>query len=253
MTDDGTEREPASDAELDEAFRRLPDQEAREMLARRFLPLAEHLAHRFAGRGESADDLRQVASLGLVHAIDRFDPDREVRFTTFATVTIVGELKRHFRDKGWSVRVPRNLQEAALQVNRALAELWQELGRSPTMQELAARTHLSVDEVLEATDAARAYSASSLDAPVGEAGTTAGETLEAPDAIEASEAWMEIAPALERLPARERTILLLRFFKGMTQSEIADEIGISQMHVSRLLTQTLARLRDEAEPAAEDR
>ena len=107
MTDDPIEREPASDAELDEAFRRLPDPEARDVLARRFLPLAEHLAHRFAGRGESEEDLRQVASLGLVHAIDRFDPDREVRFSTFATVTIVGELKRHFRDKGWSVRVPR--------------------------------------------------------------------------------------------------------------------------------------------------
>lgn len=248
MTVDGTEREPVSDAELDEAFRRLPDPEAREMLARRFLPLAEHLAHRFAGRGESAEDLRQVASLGLVHAIDRFDPDREVRFTTFATVTIVGELKRHFRDTGWSVRVPRNLQEAALQVNRALGELWQELGRSPTMQELAARTHLSVDEVLEASEAVRAYSASSLDAPVGEEGTTQGEMLEGSgDAIEASDAWMEIAPSLRRLPERERRILFLRFFKGMTQSEIADEVGISQMHVSRLLTQTLASLRSEAE------
>ena len=248
MTDDPIEREPASDAELDEAFRRLPDPEARDVLARRFLPLAEHLAHRFTGRGESADDLRQVASLGLVHAIDRFDPDREVRFSTFATVTIVGELKRHFRDKGWSVRVPRSLQEAALQVNRALGELWQELGRSPTMQELAARTGLSVDEVLEASDAVRAYSASSLDAPVGDAGTTVGELLEASDdAIEVSEAWMEIAPALERLPARERRIVFLRFFKGMTQSEIAEEIGISQMHVSRLLTQTIAQLREETE------
>lgn len=248
MTEGSIEREPASDAELDETFRRLPDPEARDTLARRFLPLAEHLAQRFAGRGESADDLRQVASLGLVHAIDRFDPDREVRFATFATVTIVGELKRHFRDKGWSVRVPRHLQEAALQVNRALGELWQELGRSPTMQEVAARTQLSIDEVLEATDAVRAYSASSLDAPVGEGGTTPGEMLEGPDdAIAASDAWMEIAPALRRLPERERRILFLRFFKGMTQSEIADEIGISQMHVSRLLTQTLAELRGEAE------
>jgi RNA polymerase sigma-B factor len=244
--DDAAER-VASDAEAEEAFRRLPDADARDLLVARYLPLAEHLARRFAGRGESADDLQQVASVGLVHAIDRFDPDREVRFTTFATVTIVGELKRHFRDKGWSVRVPRNLQEAALQVNRALGELWQELGRSPTTRELAARTHLSVDEVLEATDAARAYSASSLDAPVGEAGTTQGDLLEASDdPIEASDAWMEIEPALERLPERERRIVFLRFFKGMTQSEIAEEIGISQMHVSRLLTQTLARLREDA-------
>jgi RNA polymerase sigma-B factor len=238
----------ADDAELEEAFGRLPDPAARELLVKRFLPLAEHLARRFAGRGESVEDLQQVASVGLVHAIDRFDPDREVRFTTFATVTIVGELKRHFRDKGWSVRVPRNLQEAALQVNRALGELWQELGRSPTTQELAARTHLSIDEVLEATDAARAYSASSLDAPVAEGGATQGELLEASDdPIDVSEAWMEVAPALERLPTRERRIVFLRFFKGMTQSEIAEEIGISQMHVSRLLTQTLARLREEAE------
>lgn len=238
--------------EVAEWFAALPDADARERLVHRFLPLAEHLALRFMGRGESRDDLEQVARLGLVHAIDRFDPGREVQFATFATVTIVGELKRHFRDKGWSIRVPRTLQEAALLVNRTASELWQELGRAPTVDELAARADLPPDTVLEAMEAVQAYSASSLEAPIGEDGATTGDLLGDEDPrFAVSEGWLAIAPRLRDLPARERRILYLRFFEDMTQTEIADELGISQMHVSRLLTQTLAMLRD-AEASSEE-
>ena len=226
-------------------FAELPDHHARDTLVRRFLPLAEHLARRFAGRGESPEDLAQVASLGLLHAIDRFDPEREVQFSTFAAVTIVGELKRHFRDKGWSVRVPRNLQESAMLVNKTIASLWQEVGRSPTVPEVAGRAQLSEDEVVEAMEAVQAYSASSIDAPLNPDGTAPSETLGTVDeAYEVSEGWLSIAPALQDLPERERRILYLRFFKNATQTEIAEEIGISQMHVSRLLTQTLAKVRE---------
>jgi RNA polymerase sigma-B factor len=233
-------------------FRELPDPEARERLVKRFLPLAEHLAGRFAGRGESREDLTQVASLGLVQAIDRFDADREVRFSTFAAVTIVGELKRYFRDRGWSIRVPRTLQEAAMLVNRTITALSQELGRSPTVEEIAERADLSPEAVLEATEAVQAYSTASLQAPIGEDGTMAGDLLGDEDPqLEISAEWMAIAPAVQRLPERERKILYLRFFKDMTQTEIAQEIGISQMHVSRLLSQSLAAIR-EANEGPED-
>src|SRR5213594_2617405 len=170
--DDRVDGEPR---EVAAWFARLPDPEARDELARAFLPLAEHIARRFGGRGESVDDLTQVASMALLHAIDRFDPGREVRFSTFATVTILGELKRHFRDRGWAIRVPRNLQETSLLVNGILAELWQELGRAPTVQDVADRAHLSLDDVLEAMEAAQAYATSSLDAPVGDEGITVGD------------------------------------------------------------------------------
>ena len=228
-------------------FRRLPDRAAREELVGLHRPLAEYLARRFAGRGENIDDLTQVAMIGLLNAIDRFDPSREVQFTTYAAVTIVGELKRHFRDKGWSVRVPRRLGEIGLRVNRALAELWQELGRSPTVAELATRIEVPEDQVLEAMEAMQAYSAASLDAPIGEDGLTHADLLaDEDDSLERLEGWETVAPMIRRLPARERRILYLRFFLGKTQSEIARELGISQMHVSRLLSQTLTALRREA-------
>jgi RNA polymerase sigma-B factor len=235
------------DAEL-ELFRRLPDPATRDLLAGHYLWLAEQLAGRFAGRGEARDDLVQVASLGLMHAIDRFDPERGVHFQAFASVTIVGELRRHFRDKGWSIRVPRSLQEASLAINRTLASLWQELGRSPTVAELAEATDLSEETVLEAMDAVQAYSTASLDAPVGEEGAASlGELVgDADPSFEVSDEWMAIAPALAELPMRERRILYLRFFKDMTQTEIAKEVGISQMHVSRLLGQALAKVREAA-------
>jgi RNA polymerase sigma-B factor len=233
-------------AEVLELFARLPDEGAREALVVRFLPLAEYFARRFTGRGEPAEDLVQVASLGLLHAIDRFDPERGVQFSTYAAATIVGEIKRHFRDKGWSIRVPRNLQESALRVNRLLSQLWQELGRSPTIAEIAERADLAEEEVLEAIDAVQAYSAGSLDAPTAEGSPTPAETLGEEDPFfELAEGWSSIAPTIRALPARERQILYLRFFEGLTQSEIAKKVGISQMHVSRLLGQTLELLRNQ--------
>jgi RNA polymerase sigma-B factor len=237
----------AEDPVVAELFARLPDPSARDALTQRFLPLAQHLARRFAGRGQHVDDLTQVASLGLLKAIDRFDPDRGVRFATYATVTIVGELKRHFRDRGWGVRVPRSVQEAAMQVNRTMAELWQELGRAPTVAELATRTDLSQEQVLEALDASRAYTSASLDEPVGESGTVASDHMGEDDArYEVSDGWLAMAPKLRLLPERERRILYLRFFQDMTQAEIAEDIGISQMHVSRLLTKSLEYLRERS-------
>jgi RNA polymerase sigma-B factor len=226
-------------------FERRPDDAAREELVRRFLPLTEYLARRFSGRGESQDDLLQVASLGLINAIDRFDLSRDVQFTTYAAVTIVGELKRHFRDKGWAIRVPRRLQEVGLRVNAVLPELSQELGRSPTVDEIAARCAASAEEILEAMEASQAYSTSSLDAPAGEDAAAPIEVLGSEDqSLALLEEWATVAPAVRDLPQRERTVLYLRFFRGLTQSEIAREIGVSQMHVSRILAQTLRSLRD---------
>jgi RNA polymerase sigma-B factor len=224
---------------------------AREELTRRFLPLAEYLARRFSGRGESQDDLFQVASLGLLNAIDRFDLDRDVQFSTYAAVTIVGELKRHFRDKGWAVRVPRRLQEIGLRINAILPELSQQLGRSPTIDEIAVRCDANVEEILEAMEASQAYATSSLDAPAGEDGAAPIEVLGSDDpSLELLDEWASVAPAVRDLPQRERTVLYLRFFRGLTQSEIAREVGVSQMHVSRILSQTLRGLRESVNPGA---
>jgi RNA polymerase sigma-B factor len=228
-----------------------PRDAAREELVRRFLPLAEYLARRFSGRGEAHDDLTQVASLGLLNAIDRFDLDRDVQFSTYAAVTIVGELKRHFRDKGWAIRVPRRLQEVGLRVNHVLPDLTQELGRSPTVDEIAARCGATSEEVLDAMEASQAYSTSSLDAPLGEEGAAPIDVMGSDDAsLTVLEEWATVAPAVRDLPQRERTVLYLRFFRGLTQSEIAREVGVSQMHVSRILSQTLRLLREAV--AAED-
>jgi RNA polymerase sigma-B factor len=228
----------------DELFARLPDPEAREDLAALYKPLGEYLARRFYGRGEPLEDLMQVASIGLLKAIDRFDPDRGVKFSTYATATVVGELKRHFRDKGWALRVPRRLQEAGMSVGRAVTDLSQELGRAPTVNEIARRTGLSAEDVLEAMETAQAYTASSLDAPTDEEGATQADRLGAEEgAFELLEGWTSVAPAIKQLPRRERTILYLRFFRGLTQTQIAEELGISQMHVSRLLSRTLGELR----------
>ena len=192
------------------------------------------------------EDLEQVAAMALVKAVDRFDPERGVRFATFASVTIVGELKRHFRDTGWAVRVPRRLQELSLRVTAIVRELSQELGRSPTVAEIAGRAGVAEDDVLEAMDAAEAYSTSSLDAPApgDDEGGPRSDPGEDDDSYELIEAWVTVADELRALPARERRILYLRFMRDMSQSEIAADIGISQMHVSRLLSKTLARLRE---------
>ncbi|MFG1928904.1 RNA polymerase sigma factor SigF [Cryptosporangium sp. NPDC048952] len=210
------------------------------------LPLARNLARRFANRGESLDDLSQVATIGLIQAVERFDPARGVDFLSFAIPTITGEIKRHFRDRGWHVRVPRRLQELRADLARATAELSQRTGRAPTASELAAHLDRSREEIVEGLQAANAYAAVSLDRPAGpeEDAPTLGETFGEEDAdlalIDSREALL---PLLKQLPTRERRILYLRFVREQTQTQIAQEIGVSQMHVSRLLAATLTRLR----------
>jgi len=219
----------------------------RDELVQGHLPLVEYLARRFSGRGEPLDDLIQVATIGLIKAIDRFDPERGVEFSTYATPTIAGEVKRHFRDKGWAIRVPRRLQELKLALTRASADLTHKLGRAPTVAELAAQLEISEEDVLEGLESAHAYSTVSLDAPDSEEddGPAVADSLGmVDDALEGVEYRASLKPLLEALPPREKRILVLRFFGGMTQSQIASELGISQMHVSRLLARTLARLRE---------
>ncbi|GAA1177855.1 RNA polymerase sigma factor SigF [Streptomyces hebeiensis] len=232
-------------------LRKLPDgsperADLRNQLVRMHLPLVEHLARRFRNRGEPLDDLTQVATIGLIKSVDRFDPERGVEFSTYATPTVVGEIKRHFRDKGWAVRVPRRLQELRLSLTTATAELSQLHGRSPTVHELAERLSISEEEVLEGLESANAYSTLSLDVPdTDDESPAVADTLGAEDeALEGVEYRESLKPLLEDLPPREKRILLLRFFGNMTQSQIAQEVGISQMHVSRLLARTLAQLRE---------
>ncbi|MGW2290937.1 SigB/SigF/SigG family RNA polymerase sigma factor [Streptomyces phaeochromogenes] len=221
--------------------------ELRNRLVRMHLPLVEHLARRFRNRGEPLDDLTQVATIGLIKSVDRFDPERGVEFSTYATPTVVGEIKRHFRDKGWAVRVPRRLQELRLALTTATAELSQRHGRSPTVHELAEKLGISEEEVLEGLESANAYSTLSLDVPdTDDESPAVADTLGAYDeALEGVEYRESLKPLLEDLPPREKRILLLRFFANMTQSQIAQEVGISQMHVSRLLARTLAQLREK--------
>ena len=240
--------EDAAEARSRELFERLPDDDARADLVELYSPLAEYLARRFYGRGEPLDDLIQVASIGLLKSIDRFDPGREVKFSTYATATIVGELKRHFRDKGWALRVPRRLQESGLKVGRAVTDLSQELGRAPTVGEIGHHTGLTDEEVLEAMDTVHAYTTASLDAPTDEDRVSSLDKLgEEDETFELLDRWTSVAPAIRELPARERRILYLRFFRGLTQTQIAQEMGISQMHVSRLLARTLRELREAVE------
>lgn len=223
----------------------------RELLVEQYIGLVEFLARRFRNRGEPLEDLIQVGTIGLLKAIDRFDLERKVEFSTYATPTIVGELKRHFRDKGWAVRVPRRLQEIHLQLNKVVSDLSHDLGRSPTIEEISDATGISEEEVLEGLEIAQAYNFTSLDAPIdtGDAGsTTFVEQLGGEDEyLENLEYRASLAPEMQKLPEREQMILYLRFFKAMTQSEIAQRLGISQMHVSRLLNRTLAQLRDSLE------
>jgi len=218
----------------------------REQLVEAHLALVEYLARRFRNRGEPLDDLVQVATIGLIKSVDRFDLERGVEFSTYATPTIVGEIKRHFRDKGWAIRVPRRLQELKLSLTKATSDLSQKNGRSPTVAELAQHLGLTEEEILEGLESANAYSAVSLDAPDGgddDSPAVADSLGMLDDALEGVEYRESLKPLLERLPPREKTILMLRFFGNMTQSQIATELGISQMHVSRLLARTLAQLR----------
>ena len=222
-------------------------EQLRGVLVEMHLPLVEYLARRFRNRGEWLDDLTQVATIGLIKSIDRFDLERGVEFSTYATPTIVGEIKRHFRDKGWAVRVPRRLQELKLSLTKAIGELAQREGRAPTVSELAAHLQMSEEEVLEGLESANAYSTVSLDAPDSgdeDAPAVADSLGIVDEALEGVEYRESLKPLLERLPPREKKILLLRFFGNLTQSQIAAELGISQMHVSRLLARTLTQLRD---------
>jgi RNA polymerase sigma-B factor len=240
--------------ELFAELRKTEDPALREELARLHLPLVEYLAKRFKDRGEPLDDLIQVGSVGLLKAIDRFDLDRGVEFSTYATPTIVGELKRYFRDKGWAIRVPRRLQELSLRLNKTISALTQELGRSPTVPEIAKAAGVSEDEVLEALESGQAYSTTSLDAPAGddEDAPLRGDRIGEEDfRLDNLEYFASLAPLIQELPQREQRILYLRFFKGMTQSKIAEQVGISQMHVSRLLTRILEFLREGMEGEAE--
>lgn len=210
-----------------------------------WVPLARHLAARFAGRGEPMDDLVQTATIGLIKSIDRYDPERGVDFTGYAIPTILGEIKRHFRDRTWHVRVPRRLQELRLSISEATTVLTQTLGRSPTVTDIAAYLQVSEEEVLEGLEGARAYTATSLSAPTAsDGGLELGDTLGGEDPeYELAELRVALGPALAMLDEREQRILTLRFYGNLTQSQIAEQIGVSQMHVSRLLTKALAKLR----------
>jgi len=242
--------------ELFQALKELPDatpefQRQRDAIVERCLPLADHIARRFDGRGEARDDLVQVARVGLVNAVIRFNVEAGSDFVSFAVPTIMGEVRRHFRDNSWSVKVPRRLKELHLRLGAATAELSQKLGRAPTPSELAAELEIDREEIVEGLIAGSSYNTLSID------GGSSSGTEEAPaiadtlgdldanlDQIENREA---LRPLLASLPERERTVLLLRFFESMTQTQIAERVGISQMHVSRLLAKSLARLRDQLE------
>jgi len=234
-------------------FRRHGDEQAREEVVERFLPLARQLARRYARPHEPIDDLFQVASMGLLKAIDRFDPARGNAFSTFAVPTIVGELKRYFRDTGWAVHVPRPIQERIGQVNKCVGEISRRSGQSPTPAEIAECVGVSVEEVLEAMDAARAFDAVSLDTPRGkydDEGAAYADTVGADDErFEMVEYNAVIEPTMAALPQRDRLIVRMRFERDLTQSEIAERLGISQMHVSRIIRRSLDRLRTVAEAA----
>ena len=229
-------------ARLFARYRREHDPATRDALVARFLPLAYHLARRYHG-GADADDLQQVASLGLLKAIDRFDPGRGVAFTSFAVPTIVGELKRYFRDHGWTVRVPRDLQELKLRIDAISQTLTGELGRSPTPAELAERANATTEQILEALVAATAHHPDSLDQPLSDEGDEAIDFLAAKEpGFERVEDAAFVDGLLDTLPDRQRTILRLRFENELTQAEIADRLGISQMQVSRLIRQAITTL-----------
>lgn len=225
------------------------DLQAREQLIERYMSLVRSLARRYAYRGEPLDDLVQIGAIGLIKAIDRFDLDRGVELTTYATPNIIGEIKRHFRDKGWSVRVPRGLQELNVKLSRLVEELSVELGHSPTIAELAKASGAQEEEVVEALESGRAYTSLSLSTGgIGEDGEEV-DPLDAigteEDAYEISENRAVLAPGFRALDHRERAILHLRFFKGLTQSQIAAQVGISQMYVSRLIRRSLEKIREE--------
>lgn len=232
-----------------------PDDPARDglrnQLVQGYLPVAQHIARRFSGRGEPLEDLVQVATVGLINAIDRYSPDRGSDFFSFAVPTISGEVRRHFRDLGWSMRVPRRLKDLHVSINGVVSELSQSLGRAPKPTEIAERLGIPVADVLEGLEASEAYRSSSLDEMLSseQGSATVGELVGEADAeLDRVDSQQALRPVLAELAERERTIVLLRFFGNMTQTQIAEQVGISQMHVSRLLAQTLGRLRTRLDP-----
>lgn len=246
-------------ADVTEMFRELRDLPEnspqflaqRDRIVHRCLPLADHIARRFSGRGEPYEDLVQIARLGLVNAVKRFDVQAGSEFVSFAVPTIMGEVRRHFRDHGWSVKVPRRLKELHLRLGAATAEMSQRLGRAPNASELAAELGLERDEVVEGLIAGSSYATKSIDGgrdADDDAPSIAGSLGDTDPGMAQIDDREMLRPALAKLPAREREVLRLRFFESMTQSQIAQRVGLSQMHVSRLLSRTLAQLRDELQP-----
>ena len=235
------------DRELLRRYHKEGDTGAREELVQRHLPLVRSLARRYAGRGEPLDDIEQVGAIGLIKAIDRFELDREVSLATYATPNVVGEIKRHFRDKGWAIRVPRALQELNAKMSATIDRLTSKLGRSPSIAEIAESLDATPEEVLEAIEVGSAYTTLSLSG--GPGGDDEADPLEAigeeDEEFERTEDRAALAPALAHLPQRERDILRMRFEDGLPQTHIAERVGLSQMHVSRLIRKSLAAIRDE--------
>ena len=235
------------DRELLRRYHEHGDTSAREQLVQRHLPLVRSLARRYAGRGEPLDDIEQVGAIGLIKAIDRFELDREVSLATYATPNVVGEIKRHFRDKGWAIRVPRALQELNAKMSATIDRLTSRLGRSPSVSEIAESLGATPEEVLEAIEVGSAYTTLSLSG--GPSGEDEADPLEAigeeDEEYERTEDRAALAPALAHLPQREREILRMRFEDGLPQTHIAERVGLSQMHVSRLIRKSLATMRDE--------
>ena len=235
------------DRELLRRYHEEGDTGAREELVQRHLPLVRSLARRYAGRGEPLDDIEQVGAIGLIKAIDRFELEREVSLATYATPNVVGEIKRHFRDKGWAIRVPRALQELNAKMSATIDRLTSKLGRSPSIAEIAQSLGTTPEEVLEAIEVGSAYTTLSLSG--GPSGEDEADPLEAiggeDEEFERTEDRAALAPALAHLPQREREILRMRFEDGLPQTHIAERVGLSQMHVSRLIRKSLATMRDE--------
>jgi RNA polymerase sigma-B factor len=250
LSDPLARSEVLSDGDLLRRYHQNGDVDARQQLIERHLEFVRRLARRYARRGEQLDDLTQVGCVGLIKAIDRFDGSFGANLTTYAAPNILGEIKRHFRDRGWSVRVPREIQELNVRLTKVVDELTTQLGRSPSVVELASEAGATTEQVLEALESSSAYSALSLSEAPDADEESAGpmDSLgEEDEHFEQSEQRITLATGIQRLPARERTILHLRFFEGLTQSEIAERVGVSQMHVSRLIRDSLDRMRRELE------
>ena len=239
--------------ELFALYKETGDTDARDQLVMSHLNLVRYLASKYANRGEETEDLVQVGTVGLIKAIDRFDIDRGLEFTTYATPTILGEIKRHFRDKGWSVRVPRRLQELSAKVNQASEELTNELSRSPSVAEVAERLGVSVDEVLEAMESSSAYSSVPLEGDGGgdEDSPSVIDTFATEDAeLAGADDRIDLEEAISSFSPREQEVLRLRFSDGLTQAQIAERLGVSQVQVSRLLRRTLQRMQEKLDPSA---